>query len=295
MTIEVVRRTRSLPRARPQPVPDANMTAKRKSGSKARTTPGVKKADKLGSKQSPIDITKDIVDYDRKLRASALKLKYTPGDTESVEVTDHGFTCWMKDDCSTSITGSHLPGTYQLIQFHAHWGGTRKCGSEHLLEGRQFGGELHCVFWNRKYGSFEKATRNSDGCTVLAIFLAEGKEDHEGFQSVVKAVEKARQGDGRADVGKDFDLTTLLPDRMSYYTYQGSLTTPPYTECIIWTVLRRPITLGRKQLNVLREIVTNNFRSPQLVNRRRVRSSFILIGKNEKEGSEKSKKSASSH
>uniref|UniRef100_A0A1I7YWI2 Alpha-carbonic anhydrase domain-containing protein n=1 Tax=Steinernema glaseri TaxID=37863 RepID=A0A1I7YWI2_9BILA len=269
------------------------MPAKRKSGSKTKTTPGIKKAEKLGSKQSPIDITKDIVDYDRKLRASALKLKYVAGDTESVEVNDHGFTCWMKENCSTTLSGSHLPGTYQLIQFHAHWGGSRRCGSEHLLEGRQFGGELHCVFWNKKYGSFENATRNSDGCTVVAIFLVEGKNDHEGFQPVVTAVQKAREGEGRTDVAKDFDLATLFPDRLSYYTYQGSLTTPPYTECIIWTVLRRPITLGKNQLNVLRQIVTNNFRSPQLVNRRRVRSSFILIGKNEKEGSQKNNSASS--
>ncbi|TMS39228.1 hypothetical protein L596_005787 [Steinernema carpocapsae] len=118
----------------------------------------------------------------------------------------------------------------------------------------------------------------------------EGKQDNKGFQPIIDAIEAARQKHDKADVSKEFDLSTLLPDKLSYYTYQGSLTTPPYTECIIWTILRRPIKLCKSQLDILREITSNNFRSPQLPNKRRVRSSFILIGKQEKEGSEESSK-----
>ena len=63
---------------------------------------------------------------------------------------------------------------YALEQFHAHWGSNEYKGSEHIVDGKSYAAELHMVFWNTKYKSFNEAMKRPDGLTVLAVFLEEG-------------------------------------------------------------------------------------------------------------------------
>jgi len=37
--------------------------------------------------------------------------------------------------------------------------------------------------------------------------------------------------------------------KQHYFTYHGSLTTKPFTECVIWIIFTRPIMISRKQVN----------------------------------------------
>lgn len=37
--------------------------------------------------------------------------------------------------------------------------------------------------------------------------------------------------------------------KQEYYTYHGSLTTPPFTECVIWIIFTKPIKISRNQVN----------------------------------------------
>uniref|UniRef100_A0A453QM09 Alpha-carbonic anhydrase domain-containing protein n=1 Tax=Aegilops tauschii subsp. strangulata TaxID=200361 RepID=A0A453QM09_AEGTS len=57
-----------------------------------------------------------------------------------------------------------------------------------------------------------------------------------------------------------------------YYRYVGSLTTPPCSEGVIWTIVKRVRTVSRHQLELLREAVHDdmekNARPPQEVNSR---------------------------
>ena len=41
-----------------------------------------------------------------------------------------------------------------------------------------------------------------------------------------------------------FAVDSLFPANKSYYSYSGSLTTPPCTEGIIWVVFMQPIAVG---------------------------------------------------
>lgn len=75
------------------------------------------------------------------------------------------------DGTFSALKAKHLPGTYLLAQFHAHWGRDCSCGAEHLLDGMSKAGEVHFVFWNKKYGSFEKALEQGDGLAVLGVLL----------------------------------------------------------------------------------------------------------------------------
>ena len=54
-----------------------------------------------------------------------------------------------------------------------------------------------------------------------------------------------------AKIGQ-FPLISLLPEDTSvYYTYAGSLTSPPCNECVNWVVLSDTTKLSRKQVTSL--------------------------------------------
>lgn len=36
----------------------------------------------------------------------------------------------------------------------------------------------------------------------------------------------------------------------SYVTYKGSLTTPPYTECVTWIIFEKPVQIGGEQVSL---------------------------------------------
>lgn len=87
------------------------------------------------------------------------------------------------------MTASHLPGSYQLAQFHAHWGTGAKDGSEHLVQGKGYACEvsksdvplplaihvfefqLHFVHWKSTYSSIHEALQYPDGLAVIGVFL----------------------------------------------------------------------------------------------------------------------------
>ncbi|VDN84083.1 unnamed protein product, partial [Brugia pahangi] len=198
---------------------------------------------KARKKQSPIDITNEITDQDSMLKASKLQFSYTIGDLKTIEVTGEGFSCKTDNGCTSELTASHLPDVYKLWEFHAHWGTEKDCGSEHLINGKGFSAEEDSV-------------------------------DNENFSPIIDGLNNSLGGLSRVNLEPNFDPLKLLPVKHSYYTYEGSLTTKPFNECVIWTVLKHPNTISFKQLELLRRIVPRNCRFQHPLNERRVKRSF---------------------
>uniref|UniRef100_A0AC35GN76 Alpha-carbonic anhydrase domain-containing protein n=1 Tax=Panagrolaimus sp. PS1159 TaxID=55785 RepID=A0AC35GN76_9BILA len=241
-----------------------------------------KKAAKRKLNQSPINITKDIVIHDKALKGKHLHVDYHKGEAEYVEVTNTGFLCVMKENAESRIAASHLKpdADYRLWQFHMHWSDDPHKGSEHCIDGNYFAAEIHCVFWNKNLGTLNDAMHHCDGYTVLALFVDESEEDNPILAPIIKAVETAIENeDKKAKIDEDFDLSKLLPEKHSYYTYDGSLTTSPFAECVTWTILHRRVKMSNQQLNVLRQIIKHNSRILQDPHDRKVHSSFHLVQK----------------
>jgi carbonic anhydrase len=62
----------------------------------------------------------------------------------------------------------------------------------------------------------------------------------------------------------------LLPADRGYWTYQGSLTTPPCTEGVRWFVFEQELSLSRDQLRVFATIFKVNTRPLQELHGRRI-------------------------
>ncbi|MFO1269875.1 MAG: carbonic anhydrase family protein, partial [Rubrivivax sp.] len=69
------------------------------------------------------------------------------------------------------------------------------------------------------------------------------------------------------------DPAELLPEDRRYYTYMGSLTTPPCTEGVLWVVMRTPVTVTAAQVDLFARIYPMNARPPQALAGRRIMQS----------------------
>jgi carbonic anhydrase len=64
-----------------------------------------------------------------------------------------------------------------------------------------------------------------------------------------------------------------LPSSLNYYTYAGSLTTPPCTEGVQFFILKQPVTLSAEQLAAFRRLYPMNARPLQPLNERVIKTS----------------------
>lgn len=58
---------------------------------------------------------------------------------------------------------------------------------------------------------------------------------------------------GKQTTFANFDPATLLPGSLDYWTYLGSLTTPPLLESVTWIVCKEPISVSSEQVWLLTE------------------------------------------
>ncbi len=144
---------------------------------------------------------------------------------------------------STTIEGVK----YELLQFHFHH------PSEHLLSGKPFEMEVHFVHKSA-----------AGGLAVLGVFVKLGKANP-AIEQVFAAM-PATTGEA---TGKDpVDPSAMLPKGRGYFRYFGSLTTPPCSEGLVWTVYKEPITASREQIEKFAKLFEHNARPVQKQNHR---------------------------
>jgi len=136
---------------------------------------------------------------------------------------------------------------YALQQFHFHH------PSEHLLAGKAFDLECHFV---------HKAT--DGGLAVLGVFIRPGAANA-SLTPVWQAMPTAA-GPEKTVSGVTVDIAGLLPKQRAYYRYFGSLTTPPCSEGIVWTVFQSPVHASPEQIRHFAALFPMNARPVQRVN-----------------------------
>ncbi|KAM6979666.1 carbonic anhydrase 7 [Aplochiton taeniatus] len=237
-----------------------------------------------GDRQSPIHIVPSEAVHDVSL--PPIFLSYD--QCTSINIINNGHSVVVDFDDSDDrsvIRGGPLENAYRLKQFHFHWGGKGSHGSEHTVSGKTYASELHLVHWNAaKYKSFGEAASAPEGLAVLGIFLEIGDE-HRWLHNITDALFMVKFKGKAADF-KSFNPKCLLPSSLNFWTYPGSLTTPPLHESVTWIVLKEPIKVSEKQMGKFRMLLfngeeeeqrahmENNFRPPQPLKGRKVRASF---------------------
>ena len=162
---------------------------------------------------------------------------------------------------------------YKVCQFHIHWGANAKKGSEHLINGKPYAGELHIVSVKDTL-SCDASFKARDDALVIGVFLKPvntpiAKTVWQDLYPVPRRYHETKQ--------VSVQLNRFLPENRAYFFYEGSLTTEPYNEIVQWHVLKYPIEIPKDYLNQLRstlnehgQAVLSNFRKIQPLNGRKI-------------------------
>ena len=115
------------------------------------------------------------------------------------------------------------------------------------MDGESYDGEIHLVHYNNKYHSLAEAQDKPDGLAVIGIFMTLGAEDHQEFEKIFKRFNEIEFTHDTVELEDDINIYHLLPGDISYWTYPGSLTTPPLFESVTWIVLKQTIQISHRQ------------------------------------------------
>jgi carbonic anhydrase len=195
----------------------------------------------LGKRQSPIDIRDGIA-----VQLDPIQFEYRP---TAFRVIDNGHTVQVNVEPGNGIV---VQGhRYELVQFHFHR------PSEERINGRQYEMVAHLVH------------KDVDGkLAVVAVLMDQGKA-HPIIQQVWNnlPLEKGMEQMALSQL----DLNMLLPDQRQYYTYMGSLTTPPCSEGVLWMVMKNPAQMSREQVSVFSKLYQMNARPVQAASGRLIK------------------------
>ncbi|XP_055861624.1 carbonic anhydrase-like isoform X1 [Biomphalaria glabrata] len=179
------------------------------------------------------------------------------------------------------LRGGSLPDDYKLLQYHFHWGSQDSRGSEHILDGEQFPMELHVVHYQAHLPNVSVAQIQPNGLAVVGFFFRTSPQNNTRFGKLLShfdLIKTVATNQDNETVIETFPLTDLLPDgldKLHYYRYQGSLTTPPCYETVIWSIATETIPISDYQLNIFRSLyndenkpLVNDYRPVQPLNNR---------------------------
>ncbi|EDW79286.2 uncharacterized protein Dwil_GK13282 [Drosophila willistoni] len=251
-----------------------------------------------GKHQSPINI--DLVNV---VEREFSPLEFTNFDAKptGIQVSNNGHTVLVRmtfaEGDEPRVFGGPLADRspragYQFEQFHFHWGENDTIGSEDRINNHAYPAELHVVLRNLEYRDFASALGQDHGIAVLAFFFQIQGADNPNYNEFVQLLSTIERKDMSANYTRPVRLQDFLSyDLMNYYSYIGSLTTPPCSEEVTWIDFETPIDISEYQLNGFRQLTAhdehlkNNFRPIQPLNDRTIYKHKLSAPPTDKMGS----------
>ncbi|OMO91539.1 Alpha carbonic anhydrase [Corchorus olitorius] len=185
-----------------------------------------------GRMQSPIDMSNERVQIVSHL--GRLKRSYRPANATLKNRGHDMMLSWEGEEAGAiEINGT----VYALHQCHWH------SPSEHTINGRRYDLELHLVHVS------------ADGkIAVIGIMYKIGRPDSFLSSLVEHLTAITDITEGEKVVGMINPKDIKIGSR-KYYRYIGSLTIPPCTENVVWSIVRKVRTVTREQVRLLRVAV----------------------------------------
>ncbi len=187
-----------------------------------------------GRHQSPIDIRNP-----RKADLPPIQFDYMPSP---LDIIDNGHTIMINAAPGSFITVGGR--RYELKQFHFHR------PSEEKIDGKGFEMAVHLVHADQQ-----------GNLAVVAVLIQKGEDNplvHEVWNDFPKEKDKEEHFNNI-----QIDVSRLLPSDRGYYTFDGSLTTPPCSEGVTWYVLEQPVTVTAAEIDQFSKLYRDNARPTQ--------------------------------
>lgn len=137
--------------------------------------------------------------------------------------------------------------TYGMVDFRLH------APSEHTIDGERFPLEIAIQYKDEL-----------NNTAVVSVLVASGKVNKALQPLLASLPQKNAHGSGQVN----FNLAYLVPENMSYFRYDGSLTIPPCSEGIAWHIMKTPIRMSDDQIAMISKRVGRNARPTQALKER---------------------------
>jgi carbonic anhydrase len=171
------------------------------------------------------------------------------------QIENKGHTVQLDFNAGSTIIQDDTVFEFKQCHFHTP--------SEHLIDGQSFPLEMHIVNI--------MPNKNNDTVPqylVIGVLFKEGKEN-KFLNDFLDAIPTEAHLTKKLPIGKVkfTDLFDSIPSQLkgNYYSYRGSLTTPPYTETVRWYVAKHIFEASKNQIDRLRKIEGNNARHVQCI------------------------------
>ncbi|PIA37307.1 hypothetical protein AQUCO_03000123v1 [Aquilegia coerulea] len=189
---------------------------------------------KSGGLQSPIDLLNERVSVGTHLRK--LKRNYKPTNA-TIKNRGHDIMLrWVGGAGTIHINNTE----YVLKQCHWH------APSEHTFNGKRYALEVHMV-----HESADKKV------AVVGITYIIGRPDT-FLTELMEHIGPIVHTDNEERPVGVLNPRDIKMGSRKYYRYIGSLTVPPCTEDVVWTIVQKVRTVSRKQLRLLRDAVKDD-------------------------------------
>ncbi len=198
----------------------------------------------IGHKQSPVNITTT-----QKENLPVIEFSYQPS---TLKVLNNGRTVQVNVDAGSSIAVG--ADSYRLVQYHVH------TPSEERIQGKAFDMSLHLLHVN-----------DAGELAMVAVLFRQGNLNT-ALQPLWRNMPTTVVPE-RTVEGVQLNPADLLPVNKGYYTFEGSLTTPPCSEGVRWFVLKDPVEMSKAQALRLKAIFHSNARPVQPLRGRVVKES----------------------
>jgi carbonic anhydrase len=149
---------------------------------------------------------------------------YKPGQ---LKIINNGHTIQVNVPPGSKLRIDSKP--FELLQFHFHR------PSEEQIDGKPSAMVVHFVHKN-----------DAGRLAVLGVLLKEGNENP-GIRTLWSHA-PGKEGPEVAPEGVMFNPANLLPREYEFYSYEGSLTTPPCTEGVRFFILKSQVNISREQV-----------------------------------------------
>ncbi|MDL2355329.1 MAG: carbonic anhydrase family protein [Pseudomonadota bacterium] len=186
-----------------------------------------------GTRQSPIDLRDGMrVDLEQ------IVFAYQP---TGFNVVDNGHTVQVAVGMGNFITVQNR--SYELVQFHFHR------PSEERINGKGTEMVVHLVH------------KDSEGRLAVVAVLLERGAQNSMIQAVWNNLPLEKNDTVTASVA--LDPNQILPAKRDYFTFMGSLTTPPCSEGVLWLVMKQPMQASPAQMALFSRLYPLNARPTQ--------------------------------
>lgn len=198
----------------------------------------------IGQKQSPVNI--DPRETVKVEKIDELKADYVD---IPLSLTNNGHTIRANTTQGNLYVGSN---EYDLVQFHFH------APSEHRVNGLTYPMEIHFV------------NGTADGRMAVLGVLVRAGAFNPAFQEILD--QSPSQAGKTHETALMVKPSQLLPEHSEhFYTYAGSLTTPPCSEGVQWFILQDFLEVSQEQITSFTlKFFKDNARTEQNLNGRKL-------------------------